>query len=76
MALAGKLVAVSAAAFWLLGILWFAGYAVGREWGPLVAPAKGSCADMVRECKRREGRLWLRENGVAECTISREERLP
>jgi hypothetical protein len=76
MALAGKIFAAWIAVFWLGGILWFIGYAVGREWGPLVAPAKGSCADMVRECKRRDGRLWLRENGVGECTISREERMP
>lgn len=71
-----KVVLVTGVIVWLTLVLCIAGHAIGQNWGPLVSPAPNSCAELAQICTRREGRIWLNRDGSAECTVSREEKLP
>jgi hypothetical protein len=73
---AGNIFLTSLTIAWLALVLCIAGYAIGRNWGPLISPAPNSCAELAQICARRDGRIWLNKDGSAECTVSREERLP
>lgn len=68
--------AMSAAIVWLTLLAYIASQVVGNNWGPLVNPEPGSCAELAQICARRGGRIWLDRDGSAECTVSREEKLP